>query len=56
LSPSSSSNDITIVNDNVPNWIQSGGQVSWTTAAFGIDWDFSINSVTHFIIKRERWG
>jgi hypothetical protein len=24
----SSSNDTTIVNDNVPNWIQSGGQVS----------------------------
>jgi hypothetical protein len=25
---SSSSNDTTIVNDNVPNWVQSGGQVS----------------------------
>ena len=28
LSSSSSSNDTTMVNDTVPNWIQSGGQVS----------------------------
>jgi len=26
---SSLSNDTTIVNDNVPNWVQSGGQVSF---------------------------
>jgi hypothetical protein len=29
----SSSNDTTIVNDTVPNWVQSGGQVRLTTAA-----------------------
>lgn len=29
LSLSSSSNDTTMVNDTVPNWIQSGGQVSF---------------------------